>query len=279
MTTSSFRFFKTTPVLPGFGLSFTISALYIMLIILIPISALFVYLSGMSLSSYWLAITDPRIIQSYLVTLQGALYSTIAATIIGFIFAWIIARYTFWGRNLLNALIDLPFALPTSVAGLTLSALFIPTGALGQWFAPLGIQISYAFPGIVVAMTFTSLPFIVRSIQPILEDLDATQEEVATTLGAGHWTIFRRVIFPVVIPALIAGSSQAFIRSLGEFGAVIMIAGNMPFKTEVTSLMIFVRLQEFNYQAAAAIASVVLATSLLLLFALQFAQAHFLKQK
>lgn len=249
-----------------------------MLIILIPISALFIYLSGMSLSAYWLAITDPRVVQSYLVTLQGALYSTISATIIGFIFAWIIARYAFWGRSLLNALIDLPFALPTSVAGLTLSSLFIPTGALGQWFAPLGIQISYAFPGIVVAMTFTSLPFIVRSIQPILEDLDTTQEEAATTLGASHWTIFRRVTLPVVIPALIAGSSQAFIRSLGEFGAVIMIAGNMPFKTEVTSLMIFVRLQEFNYQAAAAIASVVLVTSLLLLFALQFVQAHFLKK-
>lgn len=233
----------------------------------------------MSLSAYWFAITDPRVVQSYLVTLQGAFYSTVAATIIGFIFAWIIARYRFLGRNFLNALIDLPFALPTSVAGLTLSALFIPTGALGQWFAPLGIQISYAFPGIVVAMTFTSLPFIVRSIQPILEDLDTTQEEVATTLGASNWTIFRRVIFPVVIPALIGGSSQAFIRSLGEFGAVIMIAGNMPFKTEVTSLMIFVRLQEFNYQAAAAIASIVLITSLLLLFALQFVQAHFLMKK
>lgn len=279
MTTSSLRFFKSTPVLPGFGLSFTVSSLYIMLIILIPISALFIYLNGMSFAAYWLAITDPRVIQSYLVTLQGALYSTIAATIIGFIFAWIIARYRFIGRNLLNSLIDLPFALPTSVAGLTLSTLFIPTGALGQWFAPLGIQISYAFPGIVVAMTFTSLPFIVRSIQPILEDLDTTQEEVATTLGASNWTIFKRVIFPVVIPALIAGSSQAFIRSLGEFGAVIMIAGNMPFKTEVTSLMIFVRLQEFNYQAAAAIASVVLITSLLLLFALQFVQAHFLMKK
>lgn len=279
VTNPSFRFFQTTPILPGFGLSIGFSVLYLTFIILIPISALFIYISGMTWEQYWFAITDARVVHSYWVTLQGAFYSTVAVSIIGFIFAWILSRYDFWGRNILNALMDLPFALPTAVAGITLSALFIPTGTIGQWLAPLGIQISYAFPGIVVAMTFTSLPFIVRALQPILEDADTTEEEAAMTLGASNWTIFTRVIFPTIIPAFIAGASQAFIRSLGEFGAVIMIAGNIPFQTEVSSLMIFVRLQEFNHAAAAAIASVILVASLMLLFILQFVQTHFLAKK
>lgn len=262
-----------------FGLSFGFSVLYISLVILIPLSALLVYVSGMSWSEYWFAISDVRVIQSYKATLTGALYSTIAVTIIGFILAWIISRYDFPGRRLIDALVDLPFALPTSVAGLTLSALFVESGALGQWFAPFGIKIAYAFPGLVIAMTFTSLPFIVRSVQPVLEDMEAELEEAATTLGASKWTVFQRIIFPTLVPALITGSSQAFIRSLGEFGAVIMIAGNIPFKTEVTSLMIFVRLQEFNYPAAAAIASVVLIASLVLLFLLQVVQSRFLARK
>lgn len=271
----SFRFFRRNPVLPGFGLSFGFSVLYISLVILIPISALLLYVSGMSWDQYWLAITDVRLIQSYKVTLQGALYSTIAVTIIGFILAWVISRYDFPGRRLIDALVDLPFALPTSVAGITLSALFVETGALGQWLAPFGIKVAYAFPGIVVAMTFTSLPFIVRSVQPVLEDMESELEEAASTLGARKWTIFSAIIFPTLVPALITGASQAFIRSLGEFGAVIMIAGNIPFKTEVTSLMIFVRLQEFNYPAAAAIASVILIASLTLLFLLQVVQTRF----
>ena len=162
--------------------------------------------------------------------------------------------------------------------GITLSALFIPSGWLGQWFEIFGIKISYAFPGIVVAMTFTSLPFIVRSVQPVLEDMEKELEEAALMLGANKWQIFWRVILPTLIPALITGSSQAFIRSLGEFGAVIMIAGNIPFETEVTSLMLFVRLQEYNYPAAAAIASVVLLASLILLFLLQVVQGRFFKK-
>jgi len=167
-------------------------------------------------------------------------------------------------------------AVPTAVAGITLSTLLVPGGWYGQWFAKLGWKIAYAYPGIVAAMIFTSLPFVVRSVQPVLQDMSPEYEEAARTLGATRWQIFWRVIVPAMVPAIVAGSSQAFIRSLGEFGAVIMIAGNIPFKTEVTSLMIFVRLQEFNYPAAAAIASVVLLTSLALLFLLQVAQGRLL---
>lgn len=273
-----FRFFRSTPVLPGFSISFGFSTLYISLVILLPISALLVYVSGMSWSQYWFAISDARLVQSYKVTLTAAFYSTLVVTAIGFLWAWIITRYDFPGRRLLDSLVDLPFALPTSVAGITLSALFIPSGWLGQWFEVLGIKISYAFPGIVVAMIFTSIPFIVRSVQPVLEDMEAELEEAALMLGANKWQIFWRVILPTLIPALVAGSSQAFIRSLGEFGAVIMIAGNIPFQTEVTSLMLFVRLQEYNYPAAAAIASVVLLASLTLLFLLQIVQSRFFRK-
>ena len=260
--------------MPGFALSFGFSALYLSLFVLIPLSGLLVYVSDMSWAQYWSAITDVRVVQSYRVTAAAAAYSTLGATLVGVILAWIVTRYSFPGRRLMDALIDLPFALPTSVAGITLSALFIPEGWLGRWFTVLGWKISYAFPGIVVAMLFTSLPFIVRSLQPVLEELDAEQEEAAATLGAHKWQVFCRITVPTLMPALITGASQAFIRSLGEFGAVIMIAGNIPFKTEVTSLMIFVRLQEFNYAAAAAIASVVLVASLLLLFLLQLLQVH-----
>lgn len=273
-----FRFFRSTPVLPGFSISFGFSTLYISLVILLPISALLVYVSGMSWSQYWFAISDARLVQSYKVTLTAAFYSTMVVTAIGFLWAWIITRYDFPGRRLLDSLVDLPFALPTSVAGITLSALFIPSGWLGQWFEVFGIKISYAFPGIVVAMIFTSIPFIVRSVQPVLEDMEAELEEAALMLGANKWQIFWRVILPTLIPALVAGSSQAFIRSLGEFGAVIMIAGNIPFQTEVTSLMLFVRLQEYNYPAAAAIASVVLLASLILLFLLQIVQSRFFRK-
>lgn len=274
----SLRFFRSTPVLPGFSMSFGFSVLYISLVILLPISALILYVSGMTWEQYWFAISDARVLQSYKVTLLGAFYSTVVVTGIGFVLAWIITRYDFPGRRLIDSLVDLPFALPTSVAGITLSALFISNGWLGQWFEMFGIKISYAFPGIVVAMIFTSLPFIVRSVQPVLEDMEAELEEAALMLGANKWQIFWRVILPTLIPALITGSSQAFIRSLGEFGAVIMIAGNIPFETEVTSLMLFVRLQEYNYPAAAAIASVVLFSSLILLFLLQIVQSQFFKK-
>ena len=269
-------FFRQHPVLPGFGLSFGVSSLFITLVILLPLSALPLYSSQMSWGQYWQAVTDPRVLASYRVTLLAAFYSTAVVLVIGLLLAWILVRYRFPGRALLDAAIDLPFALPTAVAGLTLSVLLAPGGWVGQWFAPLGIKISYAFPGLVIAMIFTSLPFVVRSVQPVLADIGSEYEEAARTLGASPGQTAWRILLPALVPALFTGGSQAFIRSLGEFGAVVMIAGNIPYKTEVTSLMIFSRLAEYNYPAAAAIATVVLAASLLLLFLLQALQGRLL---
>ena len=269
-------FFRQHPILPGFGLSFGLSSLFITLVILLPLSALPLYSSQMSWGQYWQAVTDPRVLASYRVTLLAAAYSTAVALVIGLLLAWILVRYRFPGRALLDAAVDLPFALPTAVAGLTLSVLLAPGGWVGQWFAPLGIKISYAFPGLVIAMIFTSLPFVVRSVQPVLADIGSEYEEAARTLGASPGQTAWRILLPALVPALFTGGSQAFIRSLGEFGAVVMIAGNIPYKTEVTSLMIFSRLAEYNYPAAAAIATVVLAASLLLLFLLQALQGRLL---
>jgi sulfate transport system permease protein len=269
-------FFTRHPTLPGFTLSFGLSVLFLSLVILLPLSALFIYTSGMSWQEFWGAISDPRVVASYKVTALGALYSTIIVTGVGLLLAWIITRYDFPGRKLVDTLVDLPFALPTSVAGLTMAALFAANGWIGQYFAMFDIKIAYAFPGIVIAMIFTSLPFVVRAVQPVLQDVGPEYEEAAHTLGATRAQTFWRVILPSLVPALVTGASQAFIRSLGEFGAVILIAGNMPFETEVTSLMIFVRLAEFNYPSAAAIASVVLLASLVLLFTLQLLQGRFL---
>ena len=264
-------FFRQTPLLPGFGLSFGVSVLYLSLVILLPLSALLLYVSDMTWAQYWFAISDPRVVQTYKVTISAALYSTLAVLVLGLLLAWIITRYDFPGRRIVDALVDLPFALPTSVAGLTLAALLVPNGWIGQW---LGFKVAYAYAGIVVAMVFTSIPFVVRTVQPVLQDLGSEYEEAARTLGASRVQTFRKVILPTLAPALVTGGSQAFIRSLGEFGAVIMIAGNIPYQTEVSSLMIFVRLQEFNYPAAAAIASVILLASLTLLFLLQVAQGR-----
>ena len=269
-------FFTKHPVLPGFTLSFGLSVTFLSLVILLPLSALFLYTSEMSWPQFWRAVSDPRVVASYWVTASAALYSTVVVTFIGLLLAWILSRYDFPGRRLIDALVDLPVALPTAVAGLTLATLLSPGGWVGQFFAGYGIKIAYAYPGLVIAMIFTSLPFIVRSVQPVLQDFGPEYEEAATTLGATRIQIFCRVIFPSLIPALVTGAAQAFIRSLGEFGAVVLIAGNMPFKTEVTSLMIFVRLSEYDYQAASAIATVVLAASLTLLFTLQVLQGRFL---
>ena len=269
-------FFLQTPILPGFGVSFGLSTLFLSLVILLPVCGMLLYVSEMSPAQYWRAISDARVLASYRVTIEGALLSTALATACGLLLAWIITRYDFPGRRLIDALVDLPFALPTAVAGIALASLLVPGGWIGRWFAALDLKIAYAFPGIVIAMTFTSLPFVVRSVQPVLQDMGQDVEEAAATLGANRGQTFWRVILPAMIPAIVAGASQSFIRSLGEFGAVIMIAGNIPFKTEVTSLMIFVRLQEFDYPAAAAIASVVLLASLILLFLLQVIQGRLL---
>ncbi|WP_298054245.1 sulfate ABC transporter permease subunit CysT [uncultured Paenalcaligenes sp.] len=281
MSTSAFnwRFIEQKAVLPGFGLSLGVSVLYISLVILLPLSALLMYVSDMSLAEYWAAISHPRVIASYKTTVGAALISTLFISLIGLLLAWVLSRYEFVGRRIVDGLIDLPFALPTAVAGLTLATLFAPNGWLGHYFDALGIKIAFAWPGIVLAMSFTSLPFIVRSVQPLIENIDNSLDEAAETLGAQPWQRFYYVILPLLLPGLVTGASQAFIRCLGEFGAVIFIAGNTPYQTEVSSLMIFVRLAEYDYASAAAIASVVLATSLLLLFGLQIVQNRLFDKK
>lgn len=262
-------------VLPGFTLSLGSSLLYTCLILLLPLSALVMQLAQMSLAQYWEVITNPQVVAAYKVTLLAAGVASIFNAVFGMLMAWILTRYQFPGRSLLDGLMDLPFALPTAVAGLTLAGLFSTTGWYGQWLAQFDIKVSFTWLGIAVAMAFTSIPFVVRTVQPVLEELGPEYEEAAETLGAGRWQSFHRVVLPEVAPALLAGTALSFTRSLGEFGAVIFIAGNIAWKTEVTSLMIFVRLQEFDYPAASAIASVILAASLLLLFAINILQSRF----
>lgn len=265
-------------VLPGFALSLGISLFFISLVLLLPLSGLLMQTAGMSWTDYWAVVSDPRVVASYKVTLLMAFGASLLNGVIGLLVAWVLVRYTFPGKRLIDALVDLPFALPTAVAGITLATLFSTSGWYGQGLAKIGIEVAYTPLGIMVAMLFTSLPFVVRNVQPVMEDLNSGDEEAALSLGAKDWTVFRRVIFPALWPALVMGVMLSFIRSLGEFGAVIFIAGNMPYLSEVTSLMIFVRLQEFDYAAASAIASVILMASLVLLFAANIWQTRYLKR-
>ncbi|MGI8463813.1 sulfate/thiosulfate ABC transporter permease CysT [Pectobacterium punjabense] len=262
-------------VLPGFALSLGSSLLFVCLILLLPLSALVMQLSAMSVAQYWAVISNPQVVAAYKVTLLAAGLATVFNAGFGLLMAWILTRYRFPGRALLDGLMDLPFALPTAVAGLTLAALFSTTGWYGAWLVEYGIKVSYTWLGITVAMAFTSIPFVVRTVQPVLEDLGPEYEEAAQTLGANRWQCFRYVILPELTPALLTGTALSFARSLGEFGAVIFIAGNIAWQTEVVSLMIFIRLQEFDFPAASAIASVVLAASLLILFAVNVLQSRF----
>ncbi|MDO6440896.1 MULTISPECIES: sulfate/thiosulfate ABC transporter permease CysT [unclassified Marinobacter] len=269
---------RSKRVLPGFGLSLGISLLFISLILMLPLTGLVMEVSAMSFDQFWFVITDPRVVASYKVTALAALAASLFNGAFGLLLAWVLVRYDFPGKRLIDAVVDLPFALPTAVAGITLATLFAANGWYGQWLSKLGIEIAFTPVGIVVAMAFTSLPFVVRTVQPVLEELAPEDEEAAVSLGASDGHVFRRVIFPALWPALLTGVALSFTRSLGEFGAVIFIAGNMPYVSEVTSLMIFVRLQEYDYAAASAIASVILAVSLVMLFAITLWQARYLKR-
>lgn len=262
-------------VLPGFTISLGSSLFFISLVILLPITGLVIQTAQLSLAEYWAIISDPRVVASYKVTASAALVASIFNLFFGLLMAWILTRYRFPGRVLLDGLMDLPFALPTAVAGLTLAAIFSSQGWLGQYLALWDIKVSYTWLGIVVAMIFTSVPFVVRTVQPVLEEFGPEYEEAAATLGSSPLQTFFKIILPEIKPALLTGTALSFTRSLGEFGAVIFIAGNLPWQTEVTSLMIFIRLQEFDYAAAAAIASVVLLASLLLLFIINGIQQRY----
>ncbi|MCB6144194.1 sulfate/thiosulfate ABC transporter permease CysT [Providencia rettgeri] len=264
--------------LPGFGLTLGSSLFYTCLILLLPMSALVIQLSEMTWQQYWAVISYPQVVAAYKVTLLSALVASLFNAVFGMLLAWILTRYRFPGRLFLDGLVDLPFALPTAVAGLTLATLFATSGWYGQYLHQFDIKVVNTWLGIAVAMAFTSIPFVVRTVQPVLEELGPEYEEAAQTLGASRWQTFRRVILPELSPALLAGTVLSFTRSLGEFGAIIFIAGNIAWQTEVVSLMIFSQLQQFDYPAASAVASVILAVSLLLLFSVNLVQSRFGKR-
>ncbi len=252
-------------VLPGFSLAMGITLGYVGLVVLLPLAMLSWRAAGLGPEDFWRIVSGPRAVASYLLTLRAAFFATILTVAYGLLMAWVLVRYRFPGRRLIDAAMDLPFALPTAVAGIALTALYAKNGWLGGPLAEAGISVAYTQIGVAIAMAFVSVPFVVRTVQPVLEDLDPEIEEAARSLGATDWQVFHRVILPSITPALLAGGSLAFARCLGEFGAIIFIAGNLPFKTEITALLIFIRLEEYDYPAAAAIALVVLGSALAML--------------
>jgi len=260
-------------VLPGFTLSLGTTLLYMTLIVLIPVLALILKGAEIGPARFWSIVSAPRAAAAFQVTLIAAALATAFNALYGLLMAWVLVRYEFVGRRILDALMDVPFALPTAVAGLALTALFSENGWFGRALEAGGVQIVYTIWGVALAMAFTSIPFVVRTVQPVLEDLDPALEQAAATLGARPWAVFARVVFPAILPAWLAGCTMAFARSLGEFGAVVFIAGNLPFRTEIAALLAFIRLEEFDYTGAAAIALVLLAFALALLVVSNLLQA------
>jgi sulfate transport system permease protein len=263
---------KPFRVLPGFHLSLGYTVFYLCLIVLIPLSATFVKTAGMGWEAFWRTVTSPRVIASYEVSFGTSFAAALINAVAGLLIAWVLVRYRFPGKRLIDSLVDLPFALPTAVAGIALTALYAPTGWLGKYFSEWGIKTAFSPLGITIALTFIGLPFVVRTVQPILEDLDPEVEQAAATLGAGRWTTFCRVIFPEIWPALLTGFSLAFARALGEYGSVVFISGNMPMKTEITPLLIITKLEQYDYRGATAIAVSMLVISFVLLLLINLLQ-------
>jgi sulfate transport system permease protein len=263
---------KQHSVLPGFGLTLGYTLLYLSLIVLIPLSALFIRSSSLSWSQFWHTVSDPRVVASYRLTFGASLIGATINAVFGFAVAWTLVRYRFPGRQFVDALVDLPFALPTAVSGIALTAIYAPSGWIGRYLEPLGIKAVFSPLGVAIALTFIGLPFVVRTLQPALEELDVESEEAARSLGASRWQTFRRVIFPAVLPALLTGFALAFARALGEYGSVVFISGNMPLKTEITSLLIITKLEQYDYAGATAIAVVMLVASFAILLALNLLQ-------
>ena len=266
-------------VLPGFTLSLGATLLYMTIIVLVPVLALILKGAEIGPARFWAIISSPRALAAFRLTITAALIATAINAVYGLLMAWVLTRYDFPGKRILDALMDVPFALPTAVAGLSLTALFSANGWFGQVLEPLGISVPYTLLGVAIAMSFTSIPFVVRTAQPVLEDLDPAYEQAARTLGASEFTIFRRVVFPQILPAYLAGCTIALARSLGEFGAIVFIAGNLPFKTEIAALLAYIRLEEYDYQGAAAIALVLLFFALILLLVSNRLQAWALRYK
>lgn len=259
-------------VLPGFGISLGYTILYLSLIVLIPLSATFHKTASMDWQQFWHTVTTPRVVASYRLTFGAALIGAIINAGFGLLTAWVLTRYQFPGKRLIDALVDLPFALPTAVAGIALTAIYSTNGWVGSLLAPYGIKVAFTPLGVVVALTFIGLPFVVRTVQPVLEDLEQEVEEAAASLGASRWQTFRKIIFPAIFPALLTGFSLAFARAIGEYGSVIFIAGNMPMKSEITPLLIITKLEQFDYAGATAIAVVMLVISFVLLLTINLLQ-------
>ncbi len=263
---------KRRSVIPGFGLTMGYTLAYLSIVVLLPLATIFIRTASLTWSEFWSIVTAPRTVAAYELSFGAALAAALINSVFGSIVAWTLVRYEFPGKNLVDGMVDLPFALPTAVAGITLTAIYASNGWIGRWLEPYGIKVAFAPLGIVVALTFVGMPFVVRTLQPVLEDLDVEYEEAAATLGAGRLQTLRRVIAPALIPAMLTGFALAFARALGEYGSVVFISGNMPMRTEVVPLLIMSKLEQFDYPGATAIAIVMLVASFALLFAINVLQ-------
>lgn len=263
---------RISPVIPGFGLTLGYTLLYLSLLVLIPLGAMFLKTTQLSWNEFLAVITAPRVLAALQLSFGTALVAALVNGVVGTLLAWVLVRYRFAGRNLMEAMIDLPFALPTAVAGIALTALYTPTGLVGQWAEALGVKIAYSALGITLALTFVTLPFVVRTLQPVLADIPREVEEAAACLGASPWQRFRYVLVPALLPAWLTGFALAFARGIGEYGSVIFIAGNMPMKTEILPLLIMVKLDQYDYAGATAIGVLMLVVSFVLLLLINLLQ-------
>jgi sulfate transport system permease protein len=265
--------FREPSVLPGFGLTFGFTTFFLSTLVLLPLAALVLMAGSMDFSDFIRTVTDPRALGSYRLSFGASLLAATINLVFGFIIAWTLVRYVFPGRKIIDALIDMPFALPTAVSGIALTAVFAQNGWIGQYLEPFGIKVAYTWIGVTVALTLIGLPFMVRTVQPALEEVQKDLEDAAETLGAGRFYVFRRIILPTVLPALLTGFTLAFARGVGEYGSIVFISGNLPMKTEITPLLIIIKLEEFDYRGAAALGVVMLTISFFMLLAINLLQA------
>lgn len=263
---------KQRSILPGFSLTLGFTLFYLSLIVLIPLSTIFFKTATLSWDQFWMIITSPRVLASYRLSFGASFIAALIDAIFGLLIAWTLARYHFPGKRILDALIDLPFALPTAVAGITLTAVYSSKGWIGQYLEATGIKVAFTPLGVIIALIFIGFPFVVRTVQPVLEDLEPEIEEAAATLGANRWQIFTRIILPMILPAVLTGFTLAFSRALGEYGSVVFISGNMPLRTEIVPLLIITKLEQYDYVGATAIAMVMLVVSFVLLLIINFLQ-------
>jgi sulfate transport system permease protein len=259
-------------VLPGFGVSLGITCTYLSLMVLLPLATVFARSADLSWHEFWGTVTNPRVVASYRVTFGASFVAALVNTVFGLLVAWVLVRYRFPGRRLVDAMVDLPFALPTAVAGIALTTLYAGNGWVGRYLEPLGLKVSYTWVGITLALIFIGLPFVVRTVQPVLDDLETEVEEAAASLGARRSQVFLRVVLPTVAPALLTGFALAFARAIGEYGSVVFISGNMPMKTEIVPLLIITKLEQYDYAGATAVALVMLLVSFALLLGINLLQ-------